>query len=114
MTFVNLSHLTKQFSSHKKVVNDLSLEIPDGKITALLGPSGSGKTTTLKMIAGLIFPTQGDIYFDGQSIMHQPPEKRGAAMVFQNHLLFPHLSIRDNIGFGLKMRGEKANIIPNR
>ena len=108
MTFVNLSHLTKQFSSHKKVVNDLSLVIPDGKITALLGPSGSGKTTTLKMIAGLISPTQGNIYFDGQSIMHQPPEKRGAAMVFQNHLLFPHLSIRDNIGFGLKMRGEKA------
>jgi len=88
-------------------VRDLTLDLPAGKITALLGPSGCGKTTTLKMIAGLIPPTGGDIAFDGASVRRTPAERRGAVMVFQNHLLFPYLTVAENVGFGLKMRGEE-------
>jgi len=107
MTEVLLRGLTKIFHGHEDVlaVNDLDLRITSGQITALLGPSGCGKTTTLKMIAGLLRPTEGDILFEGESIKGVPAEKRGAAMVFQNHLLFPYMSVGENVGFGLKMRG---------
>ncbi len=104
MTQVSLLGLTKTFDSTVMAVNDLSLEIDSGNLTALLGPSGCGKTTTMKMIAGLLRPSEGDIYFDGNSILDIAPEKRGAVMVFQNYLLFPYMNVGDNIGFGLKMR----------
>lgn len=104
-TRVGLAGLSKQYGeSH--AVRDLTLDLSAGKITALLGPSGCGKTTTLKMIAGLIAPTAGDITFDGASVVHVPAERRGAVMVFQNHLLFPHLSVAENVAFGLQLRGE--------
>jgi len=92
MTQVNLLALNKVFRGTDEVhaVRDLDLEIASGKITALLGPSGCGKTTTLKMIAGLLNPTSGDVHFDGESVAHIAAEKRGAAMVFQNYLLFPY------------------------
>jgi len=106
VTQVSLSHLTKQYSGGLTAVDDLSLEVPAGKLTALLGPSGCGKTTILKMIAGLVPPTSGDIYFDNESMLNVPAEQRGAVMVFQNHLLFPFLSVGENVAFGLKMRGE--------
>ncbi|HIC89358.1 MAG TPA: ABC transporter ATP-binding protein, partial [Anaerolineae bacterium] len=106
MTQVNLLQLSKAYSgSDTYAVHDLTLEIASGQITALLGPSGCGKTTTLKMIAGLLHPTQGDITFDGHSVLGIPAERRGAVMVFQNYLLFPYMSVGENIGFGLKMRG---------
>lgn len=111
MTRVLLSDITKQFSNTITAVDHLTLDIPDGKLTALLGPSGCGKTTILKMIAGLIQPTGGDILFDGQSILSLPTERRGAVMVFQNHLLFPYLTVEENIAFGLKMHGESAKEI---
>jgi ABC-type Fe3+/spermidine/putrescine transport system ATPase subunit len=114
MTQVNLHHLSKTYDNDHKAVANLSLEVPSGSITALLGPSGCGKTTTLKMIAGLLRPTAGDICFDGQSILHVPAEKRGAVMVFQNHLLFPYMSVLDNVAFGLKMRGESKKSIRER
>ena len=105
MTQVTLSGLTKIFDEKSPpAVDQLDLEIESGKLTALLGPSGCGKTTTMKMIAGLLRPTSGDISFDGDSILSIPPEDRGAVMVFQNYLLFPYMSVADNIGFGLKMR----------
>jgi len=105
MTRVNLDHLTKIYpGQHEPALNDLSLEIASGELTALLGPSGCGKTTAMKIIAGLLTPTSGDVRFDGRSVMHEQPEKRGVVMVFQNHLLFPYMSVADNIGFGLKMR----------
>jgi len=106
MTEVRLHGLNMIFPGKEKVhaVRDLDLEIADHKITALLGPSGCGKTTTLKMIAGLLRPTAGDIEFDGQSVLGIPAEKRGAAMVFQNYLLFPYMSVGENVGFGLRMR----------
>ncbi len=104
--------LTKHWpGSPKPTLDRLTLDIPSGELTALLGPSGCGKTTALKMIAGLLDPTSGDIIFDGRSVLHDKPERRGAVMVFQNHLLFPAMSVADNIGFGLRMRHEpKASI----
>jgi len=106
MTQVNLLALNKVFRGTDEVhaVRDLDLEIASGKITALLGPSGCGKTTTLKMIAGLLNPTSGDVHFDGESVAHIAAEKRGAAMVFQNYLLFPYMTVGQNVGFGLRMR----------
>jgi ABC-type Fe3+/spermidine/putrescine transport system ATPase subunit len=109
VTHVALTQLTKTYGAFT-AVHQLSLNIPSGQITALLGPSGCGKTTTLKMLAGLIEPTSGEIAFDGNSVLNVPAERRGAVMVFQNHLLFPYLSVAENVAFGLKMRGvdEKA------
>ncbi len=105
MTQVTLSRLTKRFDEKSNpAVDQLDLEIESGKLTALLGPSGCGKTTTMKMIAGLLRPTSGDISFDGESILGIAPEDRGVVMVFQNYLLFPYMSVAENIGFGLKMR----------
>ncbi|THD82771.1 ABC transporter ATP-binding protein [Aliigemmobacter aestuarii] len=106
MTRVTLDRLTKHFAGADGAsVRDLTLEFPCGELTALLGPSGCGKTTTMKMIAGLIRPCSGEVRFDGRSVLHQPPEVRGAVMVFQNGLLFPFLSVAENVGFGLRMRG---------
>ncbi|MCA9961824.1 MAG: ABC transporter ATP-binding protein, partial [Anaerolineales bacterium] len=99
---------------HHYAVDDLTLTAPCGKITALLGPSGCGKTTILKMIAGLLPPDSGEIAFNGRSILPFPAEKRGAVMVFQNHLLFPYMNVADNVGFGLKMRGEDKTTIRQR
>lgn len=114
MTEVQLHGLHKRYDNQHHAVLDMSLVAPGGQITALLGPSGCGKTTVLKMIAGLLPPTSGDITFDGQSVQPIPPEKRGAVMAFQNHLLFPHLNVADNIAFGLKMRGESGAAIHKR
>lgn len=105
MTRVKLVGLTKVYSGTEiPAVDHLDLEIDRGGLTALLGPSGSGKTTAMKMIAGVLSPTSGDILFDGESVLKIPPERRGAVMVFQNHLLFPYMSVGENVGFGLKMR----------
>lgn len=107
MTEVLLQHLSKSYDGRFNAVQDISLTIPSGRITALLGPSGCGKTTVLKMIAGLLLPDSGDIKFGGQSVLAVPTEKRGAVMVFQNPLLFPKMSVIENVGFGLRMRGIK-------
>ncbi len=105
MTHVSIKELTKVYpGASEPSLDRLSLEIPTGELTALLGPSGCGKTTTMKMIAGLLDPTSGDVTFDGRSILKDKPENRGVVMVFQNYLLFPYMSVADNIGFGLKMR----------
>ena len=112
MTNVSLERLTKVYpgSTHPSL-DGLSMEIQSGELTALLGPSGCGKTTTMKMIAGLLTPSSGDVLFNGNSVLAQKPEHRGSVMVFQNHLLFPYMSVADNIGFGLKMRRKaKAEI----
>jgi putative spermidine/putrescine transport system ATP-binding protein len=103
MTRVDLVDLTKHFGSAHPV-EDFSLTIEPGRVTALLGPSGSGKTTLLKMIAGVLRPTSGDIRFDGESVLDLPAPERDAPMVFHNALLFPHLTVEDNVAFGLRMR----------
>jgi ABC-type Fe3+/spermidine/putrescine transport system ATPase subunit len=87
------------------VLRDLSLVIEPGSLTALVGPSGCGKTTALKVIAGLLAPIAGDVWFGEQRVTAIAAEKRGIAMVFQKPLLFPHMSVGENVAFGLAMRG---------
>ena len=104
-----LQNLTKKFpGSNRKAreevyaVNDMNLEIPDGKLVGLLGPSGCGKSTALNLICGLIKPTSGKIYFGDSDVTGLPPEKRGVGMVFQNYALYPHLTVIQNILFPLQ------------
>jgi putative spermidine/putrescine transport system ATP-binding protein len=85
-------------------VENLNLTIEEGKLTTLLGPSGCGKTTTLRMLAGYITPNAGTIMINGADATRLPPEKRNLGMVFQSYALFPHLTVADNVGFGLKLR----------
>jgi spermidine/putrescine transport system ATP-binding protein len=101
-----LSNITKSYGDFK-AVNDLSLTIPKGSFFALLGPSGCGKTTTLRMIAGLEEPTHGTIHLGATDITDTKPYQRPINTVFQNYALFPHLSIFENIAFGLRRRGIK-------
>lgn len=100
---VNLINLNKQYGKFY-AVQDLNLEIEKGSFTCLLGPSGCGKTTTLRMIAGFIEPTGGDITISGKSQQGIPPYKRNTSIVFQEYALFPHMSVRENIGYGLKIK----------
>jgi putative spermidine/putrescine transport system ATP-binding protein len=103
MTHVQLASLTKRYGP-VTAVDGLDLTVATGELVALLGPSGCGKTTTMRMIAGLLAPTAGDVRFDNVSVLRVPAERRGAVMVFQKHLLFPHLSVGENVAFGLKLR----------
>lgn len=96
------------------VLAGLDLFVESGSLTALLGPSGCGKTTAMKLIAGLLTPDAGDIRLGGRSLLPLPPERRGVVMVFQNPLLFPHLTLEGNLGFGLRMRGLSARDIAAR
>lgn len=103
-TAVSLTNLTKTFGNLHQAVKSLNLDIEPGELVSLLGESGCGKTTTLRMIAGLVRPNAGSILFDGVDITDTPTEKRPVGMVFQKSLLFPHMSIAENVGFGLKMQ----------
>ncbi|MFW6000742.1 MAG: ABC transporter ATP-binding protein [Halanaerobium sp.] len=109
MSRIEIKNLSKKFDS-KNILKDLTLNIEQGEMVALLGPSGCGKTTTLKIISGLLDADRGDIRFDGKSVIDLPTEKRGAVLVFQEYLLFPHLNVAENIAFGLKMQGVDKNI----
>ena len=99
---VNLKNIHKRFGNFV-ALNHINLEIKPVEFFALLGPSGSGKTTTLRMIAGLDSPDEGIIEVDGIDVTHAPPSQRDIAMVFQNYALYPHMTVRDNIAFPLKM-----------
>ena len=85
-------------------VDAIDLDIPDGKLTTLLGPSGCGKTTSLRMLAGYLTPTSGQISIRGKDSTRTPPEKRNLGMVFQSYALFPHMNVADNVGYGLRLR----------
>ncbi len=108
----DLSHRYGGASS--QALSHLSIHVEPGELVAVLGPSGCGKTTALKIIAGLLRPTSGDVLVDGLSVLAVPPEKRGAAMVFQKALLFPHMSVAANIGFGLRMHNVPRDRISHR
>ncbi|MEV4115654.1 ABC transporter ATP-binding protein [Nonomuraea sp. NPDC049695] len=95
--------VTQRFGSFT-AVDDIDLAVPSGKLTTLLGPSGCGKTTTLRMVAGYSVPTSGTIRIDGVDSTRTPPEKRDLGMVFQSYALFPHMTVADNVGYGLKLR----------
>ncbi|MDX2272034.1 MAG: ABC transporter ATP-binding protein [Cyanobacteriota bacterium] len=106
---LSLVALNKSFR-HLAVVQDLSLKLAGGEILALLGPSGCGKSTTLQMIGGLIEPDRGEVWLGDRCLNRIPPEKRGMAMVFQQGLLFPYLTVLENVAFGLRMRGESRGM----
>lgn len=106
MTQVDLTGLTLTYpGAPGPSVDRVTFRVKSGSMTAVLGPSGCGKTTVMKLIAGLLDPDAGDISFDGRSILPTRPEGRGAVMVFQNAMLFPHQTVAENVGFGLRMRG---------
>lgn len=103
MANVSLNHLKKQFGQ-SVAVSDFSLEIADGELVSFLGPSGCGKTTTLRMIAGFIDPTAGRILIGGADVTALPVHQRNTGMVFQRYALFPHMTVAQNVSFGLEMR----------
>ena len=102
--YIAIEELTFDYGGRTPAVDRLSFTIERGEFVGLLGPSGCGKSTTLKMIAGLIEPTAGDIVVDGRPITNRPPWERNLGMVFQSYALFPHMSVADNVAFGLKLR----------
>ena len=99
-----LEHVTKVFSGDVVAVDDVSLEIESGEFLVLVGPSGCGKSTLLRMLAGLEEVTGGAISIDGRDVTELPPRSRDIAMVFQNYALYPHMTVRENLGYGLKVR----------
>jgi len=99
---VSLASVSKRFG-HTQVIRDVTLDITDGELCVFVGPSGCGKSTLLRLIAGLEDPTAGDILFDGERVNDRPPAARGIAMVFQSYALYPHMTVRDNMAFGLKL-----------
>jgi putative spermidine/putrescine transport system ATP-binding protein len=110
MARLQIERLSKHFGP-TVAVDDVSLDVRDGEFVVLLGPSGCGKTTSLRMIAGFIAPTGGRVLLGGQEITALPPWKRNTGMVFQNYALFPHLTVAENVAFGLEMRSvSKAGV----
>ncbi|OWT77350.1 MULTISPECIES: ABC transporter ATP-binding protein [unclassified Achromobacter] len=103
MNTLKLKNLRKTYGSHV-AVEGIELDMAEGELVALLGPSGCGKTTTLRMVAGFIEPTSGEIHIAGKDITAQAPYARGTGMVFQSYALFPHMTVAQNVGFGLEMR----------
>ena len=106
MSRVRLVGVTKRFGE-TVAVDGVDADIADGEFVTLLGPSGCGKTTTLRMVAGLVEPTAGEIYFDEERMNDVPPHRRNIGLAFQSHALFPHLSVADNVAFGMSVRGRK-------
>ncbi len=103
MSSVRLVNITRKFDS-VTAVSDMNLTVQNGEFFSLLGPSGCGKTTILRMIAGFCIPTAGEIFFNDRSVSALPPNKRNTGMVFQNYALFPHMTVFENVGFGLRAR----------
>ena len=110
---MTLRGVSKSFGA-VTIIPSLDLDIADGEFVVLVGPSGCGKSTLLRLIAGLEDVTAGSITIDGVDVAQTPPGKRGLSMVFQSYALYPHMSVRNNIAFGLKMAGEKQEVIDQK
>lgn len=113
MSYLSISHVTKQFGD-TVVVDDFNLDIKKGEFVSFLGPSGCGKTTTLRMVAGFEIPTSGKILLDGADITDKAPNQRNVGMIFQSYALFPNMTVAQNIGFGLTVRKEPAEVVKER
>ena len=113
MSFLRIEGLAKRFGDFV-AVKDFHLEVERGEFVSLLGPSGCGKTTTLQMIAGFLDPSQGRIVLDGKDITQLRPEQRGMGVVFQSYALFPHMTVEQNISFGLEMRKLSRELVQQR
>jgi multiple sugar transport system ATP-binding protein len=109
-----LEGVSKLFASDVIAVDDLSLEIGDGEFMVLVGPSGCGKSTILRILAGLEEVTAGEVYIAGRQVTDLPSKQRDVAMVFQNYALYPHMSVEQNLGFGLKLRKTPKDEIKRR
>ena len=113
MARVTLKHITKTFKG-PPAVKDVNLEVREGEFLVLLGPSGCGKTTTLRIVAGLEKPTEGDVFIGDSSVNEVPPKDRDIAMVFQSYALYPHMTVHDNLAFPLRMRKYSKSEIEER
>ncbi|MBD3753875.1 MAG: ABC transporter ATP-binding protein, partial [Micrococcales bacterium] len=114
MARIRFTNVNKKYANGFHAVRDLNLDIEDREFIVLLGPSGCGKSTTLNMIAGLEEVSDGNLIFDEQVVNYVPPHKRDVAMVFQSYALYPHKTVYDNIGFGLRMRNVSKEEIDRR
>jgi multiple sugar transport system ATP-binding protein len=114
MADVTMHEIEKVYPNGFHAVKDLSLEVADGEFLVLVGPSGCGKTTALRMVAGLETITEGEISIGGRVVNHMTPKDRDVAMVFQSYALYPHLSVADNIAFGLRLRKTPKHIVEER
>jgi multiple sugar transport system ATP-binding protein len=113
MATLKLQNIHKVYGN-KVVIPKIDLSINDGEFVCLVGPSGSGKSTLLRMVAGLESITSGSVFVNGEDITATDPSDRDMAMVFQNYALYPHMTVKENMGFALRMRGEAANLIDKR
>ncbi len=104
MAFVDLKNICVSYNGKTNILEGLNLEIQEGELVSLLGPSGCGKTTTLRVVAGYIEPVAGDFLINGENFTKVPVHKRNFGIVFQSYALFPHLTVKENVAFGLKMR----------
>ena len=109
-----LEHVGKEFPGGVQAVRDVSLEIGDGEFMVLVGPSGCGKTTILRMIAGLDEVTDGEITIGDRVVTDEKPKNRDVAMVFQNYALYPHMTVEQNIGFGMRLRRTPKPVVKQR
>ncbi len=114
MANLEVKNLAKSYDGKNNVLKDISFSVKNGDFVSILGPSGCGKTTTLRIIAGLIDKTSGEINIDGTDISTVPVYKRNFGMVFQSYALFPHMTVFNNVAFGLKMRELSKNEIKDR
>ena len=114
MSFLSLENIEAGYEKGKPILSGYNLFIERGRLVSLLGPSGCGKTTTLRTIAGFIIPTKGRVSLGDTDYTHRPPHKRNIGLVFQSYALFPHLSVYDNVAFGLKMRRVRATEVRDR
>jgi multiple sugar transport system ATP-binding protein len=105
MSEITLDHVTKRYPDGYEAVKDMSLDIEDGEFVILVGPSGCGKSTALRMVAGLEDITEGELKIGGEVVNEKAPKDRDVAMVFQNYALYPHMTVRDNMGFALELKG---------
>ncbi len=114
MAEVKLVNVSKSYDGKSKVVTDINLDVQDKEFVVLVGPSGCGKSTTLRMVAGLEEISSGEIYIDGKLVNDVSPKNRDIAMVFQNYALYPHMTVYDNMAFGLKLRKYRKEEISKR
>ena len=110
---IKLEHISKSFDG-QMVLDDLELRIHENEFVTLLGPSGCGKTTTLRILGGFVQPDTGSVIFDGQNITNMPPNKRQLNTVFQKYALFTHMTIAENIAFGLKIKNKPKSYIDDK
>jgi sulfate/thiosulfate transport system ATP-binding protein len=110
---IEARNITKRFGDYV-ALDDVTVEVPTGSLTALLGPSGSGKSTLLRVIAGLERPDAGEVWLDGDEVTNRPPQRRGVGFVFQHYAAFKHMTVRENVAFGLRIRRRPRKEIADR